>query len=282
MEALDFRITRSFVTVQFQEGLTHQELIERINHVANSHIFLWYIGSHGLKEAGVQFYKEKIKAILISPQTLSCNLVDFSSWGAFTNPRAKITAQHCCVEKINRFQIEKLKCIPASKIFQEIINTKQESINNYFKKRLVEMEWLFENSHSFKESTIKIRDIFNQNCPIFEGIYDLDANRCYSAVQYIEGCFLISEIVKNNLDQQHPINVVFALPNDEAKYYRGDSSSFEKDISFLLNEQFGERLDGREVTINFFNFEYGTETFHRPYNSGKKVLKNIKPSDLTD
>lgn len=263
------------LTISYKENLSEVELLSRIREIPNAQIIFWYIGAYGLKEDGVNFYKDKIGEILNYSNDASCWLLDFTAWGAFQNPKAKISSTHRCVDQINQFNLAKLKCISAATLFNEMQNIREEGLLTYFRNHVVSRASVGEASQQFKESGIKIGQIFDQNCPIFEQIYDTDCSKSYSIVQYVEGCFIINEIIKNIFDKQDTINLVFALPNDEAKYYQDSENNFIKDLEVFLKYNFGDRLNHKSIHVHFLNFRYGNEIYHRPYNSGKKVLKNI-------
>lgn len=261
--------------IYYVENLNTCEALQKIETIPNAQVLLWYIGCHGLKEEGVKFYKDKINTIINGKNNASCWLVDFTAWGSFTNLHTQITSMSKCAAQINKLNIAKIKCLSASKLFEEMKNIKHPELIEYFKTKVVIRKSLFNASENFKETMIKIGTIFNNNCCIFEQIYENDANKSYSLIQYIEGCFLINEIVRNNLNTQNEINIVFFLPNDEAKYYYDKENNFIKDVEMLIKTNWSEQLNNRIINIFFINFKYGDELYHRPYNSGKKIVKNI-------
>jgi hypothetical protein len=267
-------------SVHFEEGLNETDLLEKIGKIANAQVVLWYIGAYGLKEEGVKFYKSKINQIINGPNQASCWLLDFSAWGAFSNPRVKLTSTHSCAEKINQFNMEKLKCISASTLFQEMEKINEIEKVNFFKEYVVSRKDLLDISQDFKESHIKIGEIFCKNCPIFENIYEKDTAKCYSVVQYVEGLMIIDHIIKNGIEKKEDINIVFALPNDEAKYYKDEKNNFIQDAEIVIKNTFGERIKDRNINIFFLNFRYGNKLEDRPYNSGKKTLKNLTMNDV--
>ncbi len=101
-------------------------------------------------------------------------------------------------------------------------------------------------------------------------------------MQYLEGLFLIDLLVKKQLGKQEEINIVFALPNDEAKYYQDEAESFRKDVEEFLRHQNGDIFSSGKIKINihFLNFPYGDESSHRPYNARTKNFKRIIKSDI--
>lgn len=262
-------------SIIFEENLSEVELLNKITAIPQAHIVIWYIGSHGFKEEGIKFYKDKLQYLLNSSNTASCLLTDLTAWGAFHNPKNKITTFSRFVEQINAFNISKLKCISTSTIFQQMQNVKAPPSVQYFKNHIVNRKSFVEQSDHFKEVGAKIGKIFEENCPIFEGIYEQDAAKCYSVVQYVEGCMIVDQIVQMNIGSQSAVNIVFALPNDESKYYYDQDHHFIRDLEAILKLKFENELKTKNVNIHFLCFKYGDAPHCRPYNAGKKVVKNI-------
>jgi len=202
-----------------------------------------------------------------------------TAWGAFHNTKAKITASSKSADAINDFHLENLKCLKSSKIFGSIQHVSSNKVINYFKK-VVTRDFLLNASKPHKETGIKVAQVFKDNYPIIDPIKDLDYAKAYSVFQYLEGCFIINEIVSKKIEEQGDINVVFALPNDESKYYQDELNSFASDIQVLLQENFGSALLDKKVNVNFLCFNYSNETWHRPYNAGKEILKKVSPKDV--
>jgi hypothetical protein len=51
------------VDVEFVNDLSIEQVVATINQLSNPQVITWYIGCHGLRSAGVQFYRD----FLISP-----------------------------------------------------------------------------------------------------------------------------------------------------------------------------------------------------------------------
>jgi hypothetical protein len=99
----------------------------------------------------------------------------------------------------------------------------------------------------------------------------------YSALQYLEGCYLVDEVVRDALQNNDlpEISIVFALPNDEWKYYQSDDNGFATDLTPILQQSFGSSLDGKVIRVYFWTFRYN-QGRGRPYNSGSKI-QSIDP-----
>jgi len=262
--------------VSYLENLTDHELLHAIASIANPQVLLWYIGSHGLKADGVNFYKEKISSILTASNNASCFLLDLTAWAAFYNNDAKIGTSSRCADQINSFNISKLKCIKASEIFSQICTLKNPEIIHHFRDCVTARTFVRQKSSEARETGIKVGKIFDSNCQILERLFEQDAGKCYSVVQYVEGCFLARQIIESQLEGSGDINIVFSLPNDESKYYKDENNSFKTDVEILVKNTLNNFDSKRNVNIYFFTFNYGDALYKRPYNEGKKVLKTIK------
>jgi hypothetical protein len=196
-----------------------------------------------------------------------------SAWGALKNPQISINTTSSLVEKIEGFGIQGVNCIKSSETFAKMQDIKDQVIVEHFQKAL-QRDFVHRASWDFPESQIKVRDLFNQECPVASACYDKDASKCYSALQYLEGCLLIEQVVQESLKKRpgEDIEIAFVLPNDELKYYRDETNAFQKDVEFLLNHRYGKELN---VKVTFYSFEYGEDVNHRPYNApGKVIHKN--------
>ena len=81
---------------------------------------------------------------------------------------------------------------------------------------------------------------------------------------------IVRRITKTSNDFQ----LVFALPNDEADYYRDEEDSFRKDVAFLIEKQFGHCfIENLNIDIQFLSFNYGDQLKSRPYNAPGKVIR---------
>ena len=262
-----------------EENLSMELVLEKISQLPSPQVFLWYIGSHGLKKGGTSFYQEMIKTILSFPNQSSCLLMDLTAWGALFNKNVTILKTNRCAKMINDFAMERVQCLFSSTFFQELQEVKDQKVADYFKAHLFTNESLKKSSQPFRKSGITIAELFDDHCSVLQPIFAKDASKSYSLLQYLEGYFLIKNAVKNALAKEGPIHIVFSLPNDESKYYFNEQNSFLTDCQFLLEQEFGSQLEGREVTINFYNFQFGERIDQRPYNDGK-VLKRITNTDF--
>lgn len=272
--------TKPCVTkVEFIEGLSTQQVIEIVTGLESPQVILWYIGCNGLREAGVQFYKEA----LISPILRECAqaafwLLDLTAWAAFRQPFGSIQRSSSCSKRINSFCHDRFTCISASELFEMLQNLNGIELIKQIK-GIIERDALWKQSEIHPKSNISIGELFSSNCPAVEEIYSSDASKAYSLFQYLEGCLLVCNLTNRLLSQKqtNAIEVVFALPNNEIDYYLKDSSLFHQDLEFFLNQLCDPSgAKGVCLAVKMVGFNYGARMSDRPYNAIGQVIKSNK------
>lgn len=263
------------ISVEFLDGLTTEQIVFKIGQLSNPQIILWYVGYYGLRKGGVDFYRDH----LISP-SFESNLgvkfwlVDLTAWGAFNHPNCSLQKSHHCCDLIEAFSDDRIRCIRSAKIFQKLQEISDQEMVGYFNSAL-RRNFVSHSSKHFPASGIKVRDIFPKVGPLIEPWQEHDTRHAYSIFQYFEGCLLIDEVLSRCLSSEgDEIQIIFALPNDELKYYRDEEGSFEKDVRFLILNRYKHlEIKGLKIKICFFAFKYGAEVHQRPYNAPGRVLK---------
>jgi len=267
------------VNVTFSDGLTPEHLVLNLSLLSNPQVIIWYMGCNGLRKTGVHFYRD----FLISPSfeknpSVRFWLMDLTSWGAFKNPNCSINKSNSCCEIIEKFSCDSIRCIKSANIFKKIQEISDGETVSYFNKAL-RRSFIRRQSKYFQNKNIKIKDIFPNSCPLIEQWKNYDTSHADSIFQYLEGCLLVDEIVSQCITaESQEIQIVFALPIDELKYYRDKRCSFREDVQFLISK----RCKSLRLNIRFFAFNYGFQTDQRPYNAPGKVLKveDFSYSDL--
>ena len=276
---IDYRQKRHFkrcsVQVAFEEGMSIQQITEKIKELATPQIIVWYIGCDGLRKAGVQFYKNCLISPVLNQHTQATFwLVDLTGWNAFKNSHGSIHKANNCCDRIESFLDANIKCIRSSKIFKKMQDLEIDLIE-YFRKAL-QRDFICKTSIDFPDKNIRVREIFSDYCPVMSNWYDNDVSKSYSVFQYLEGCLLIDEIfvhlIRKNITNY--VQIVFAIPNDEINYYRDELESFKNDVEFLISKRCKLlNLCNINLQIKFLAFKYGSEPHHRPYNAPGNVLK---------
>lgn len=271
-----FNFNPCHVVVEFTEGLSVEEVATNINQLTNPQVILWYIGCNGLREAGVQFYKNfLIEPVLEQNEEAVFWLFDLTAWSAFRNPHCSVNKFNSCCEALENLLIEQIKCIKSVDIFKKFEGIADKELVAYFRKAL-QRKFIQKASQDFPKKNILIQDILSDKCPIAGDWYAYDAAKAYSIFQYFEGCLLVDEIFLHLASNREvkDIQIVFALPNDELKYYQDKQNSFKKDVTFLISKRcMPLNIKDVQLQIKFLSFKYGSQLNCRPYNALGKVLK---------
>lgn len=264
------------VDVEFRDGLSIEQVIINISQLSNPHVIIWYIGCYGLREAGVQFYKDFLISPVLKQSTGAIFwLVDLTAWAAFTNPQCSVHKFNSCCDEIDKFLNKQIKCIKSAEIFKKIQEISEKDLIDYFRNAL-HRNFISQASKHFPNKNIRVKEILSNNCPIVSDWYDQDTSKSYSTLQYLEGCLLVDEIFMQQVNNREvtDLQIVFALPNDELKYYRDKQNSFQKDVTFLISKRCTAlNIKNMHLQIKFLSFKYGSQLHQRPYNASGKILK---------
>lgn len=269
------------VSVNFIEGLSTERVIERVAGSKNPQIILWYIGCHGLKEESVRYYKDSIISPILSLNGSSTFwLVDLTAWGAFHNLKGSVQNKNHCCEKLEKFLDGQIKCIRSSEYFKYIQKIDDLKTISYFK-RALRRDFIAKSSQSFEDKNILVHQILNDKSQIMSDFFQMDVSKAYSAFQYFEGCWIVDQIFSRiaEKDIENEIELIFALPNDEVKYYKDQENSFENDLTFLIKKRCKE-LNILKIKLNvaFISVSYGSSMSQRPYNVRGKSLNSSQLS----
>ena len=274
------------VTVDYQVDLSRSRLIDAIRKINNPQVIFWYIGVYGFREQGKNYYRKDLTKILQTSEA-DCYLYDLTAWLPFS-PKGSdgaIDSLNQNAELINRFAIPRIKCLKSCDYFNWLISCQPGQIMTILK-RILKRPFIYKISESFPPSIKSIGDIFKRQCPLLEDMYEQTASKCYSALQYLEGIYLIQTLVKEAIEKDpfsNEINVVFALPNKEYLYFRDETNSLVEDVKDTLDEKCKEMLKGKKINLQFCCFRYGDGEGNRPYNAGAKNTEMIQgPSDIVN
>ncbi len=267
---------KNHVSVEFTEGMPLCQIIGNLQNIPNLHIVLWYIGCYGLKKTCVEFYKKFIiSPILEKTFNTTLWLVDLTAWNSFKIKKSSIHHYNSCSTTIESFPGKTIKSLKSSAIFEKMCNLKCMSEIDYLKNALAR-DFLIQPSQHFPKSHVQIDEVFPKNSWIATHFSGRDTAKTYSIFQYLEGYLIIDEIITKVAPspESNSLEIAFLLPNDELKYYRDHSNSFQKDIEFLLTKR--AHISPINLKIKFFNFEYGDSPEHRPYNAPGRTFKKNK------
>jgi hypothetical protein len=179
--------------------LRREHLIEAIRKVENPQVIIWYIGIYGLCREGMNYYRKDLSKIY-STSNAECSLYDMTAWAPFAPKETKCSVQdfNGNANLINQFAIPRIQCLKSCDFFnwlrEERFQKKMEDL-----KAVLKRPFIYEKSKEFPDAKSTIGDIFQRQCPLLEDIYDINAAKGYSALQYLEGIYLIQKIVNDTL-----------------------------------------------------------------------------------
>ena len=240
-------------------------------------IYCWNEGPQGLPKLGANFMKKSIFEPLYKlKQDVKLCLYSLKAWD-FKKNIASMPTSTPLGEAINRINKAAVECIYSSSFFQYCNKIKNKSLYEFISRELPKKEWLFNLSKNQTNKGISIEELFNCQDSLFNCIKNLDVSKAYSAMQYVEGYYLIQESVRKALlNRQKKIQIAFVLPNDEKKYYL----DYPKDIEKMLQMDFGEDLSDVDINISFQFFEYGDSLNSRPYIDKRRKAPKVEPEDI--
>jgi hypothetical protein len=268
------------VKVVYKDRIKGQKLIGTIKReIKNPEVIFWYIGSRGLREEGVKYYRKDLNKLLEEPSA-RCSLYDLTAWLPLVSKEDGCTVQdfNKNADLINQFAIPHVQCLKSCDFFSWLTGiSSQQKLDKL--KGIFKRPFIYEASKDIANVQRTVGEIFKSQCPILEELYGLDVSKCYSALQYVEGIYLIKILVKQALLENlatDEINLVFALPNNEDCYYKDEKDSFAIDINAILEEEFGDAIRNKTVNVLFYPFEFNNGTTNRPYNTGKEIIEELK------
>lgn len=257
----------TLLTTMLDKNLLMPGEIDRSITKPDSVVINWYIGESGITEEGARFYKKNIfEPILNDNSDVKFHLYDLTAWQALRNKKCSFDTQSKIVGAIAALRNANFKGVPSSDFFKDLASRKDiETLNAYHD--ILNNQELHKPSLSRKPNGITVGQVLPYE--VLKPIHHMDTAHAYSALQYLEGIYL----VKNALVNHKAKNVTLLLPNDEYKYYV--TPRFINDVFNTLYTT-GTLND---VRINVKGFAFGNKTTDRPY-----ILrdKKIAPTQIKD
>lgn len=264
------------IEVGFEVNLRFEAFFQKIQELGNNvQVMLWYGGEYGLKQEGVNFYKNRMLGKLLTmPTQPVCNLYDLTAWGSLRDRGISASSQNAFVETVNGFDIPQIKCVPSSDFFRWIQGEQNEILISGIQDILSKRTFIYKVSQSHEDKSIKVGEVFDEACRMLESLREMDTAKVYSALQYIEAFYLLQRMVEVEVNKgMDEITVVFGLPGSEYRYYYDESGSFQEDTIRVLKDMFGDRLNGKKLKVLFYTFDYSKDEKRRPYNAGREVME---------
>lgn len=243
-------------SIIFKENLSREELIKQIGS-DDPTVILFYFGENGLKYDGVKYYQKLIRDL--NRKSLENTVLwDLTPWRAFHEAKVSTQSSNPNVDLVHSLSEGRLIGDKSANFFGWIIEEKNEDVIK-FVHRIWKRESVFKASSEFKDSDVKIKDIFG-DCKMTNPIAELDGGKSYSAFQYLEGIYLVNIYSGGRL--------CFVLPNDETKYYKCEE---------LANDiiEFAKLKKSKSTQVEFLSFVYSNKPNHRPYNAGKRNIDKL-------
>jgi len=269
------------ISVIFKKGLNRSQLIKEIERINEPQVCLFYIGDAGFREEGANYYKKDLQKILYrsaankpvseAPNEPRCWLYDLTAWASLCNRDKTIDLYDRNVDVINNFAIPRILSFKSSDFFKWLQQENNQKIIDYFNQVVLKRNFIFSRSQSKdKPTNIKVAEIFKGNCKSLALKADEDCGEMYSAIQYIEGLYLVDRIIGGALQRKdcEVINIVFSFPKDEFEYYEDQENSFAKDLLRFLVDRYGKFLNNRQINVIFCTLA----AEGKPYKSGKKII----------
>ena len=263
--------------VSFLNEESFNQIYHRISSLSDPQIVTWYIGCNGLKLFTSQFYRDNLIGPLYNTMpNADFWLLDLTAWNAFRDVKKCIKKFSSCCDIIEKFNLDRLHCIRSSEIFRQIEETHDQFILSKMQ-NIQKMGFIKENSLNYKKNNFITNQLFPNGCPLMNIWLSVDTSRSYSAFQFIEGCFIIKNIIHHIImhdPQRLKIEIAFVLPNDEYKYYKDEHHTFQKSVN-LFTTHICRTLGVKTLDVNIFfmNFKFGKKSSDRPYNVPGQTLK---------
>ncbi|MBA2727511.1 MAG: hypothetical protein H0U49_04980 [Parachlamydiaceae bacterium] len=158
-------------------------------------------------------------------------------------------------EAINAVNKKALECIYASSFFKYCCSNidVQTPLYRLMREELPKKQWLLDLSKDAMPCGMGVDQFFNYENSLLDCLKEMDAQKSYSVLQYVEGYYLIKQAIIRGLEnKQNKIEIAFMLPNDEAKYYQ----DYPQEVEKLLKADFGNILDDIMINVYFRSFNY--------------------------
>lgn len=221
-------------------------------------------------EEGAKFYRDEIFNHYSSGKF---HLYDLAAWEGLRKFKSKITAENKITPEINRLALKKYSAIASAAFLDDLAEEKNPKVISYYNNVILKNPALMVHSATRRKNNVLIKEKLPGES--VKEIHDLDTASAYSALQYLEGIYLIKKIIQDRHGKD--TNIVFLLPNDEYKYYT--TPELEKDVNTILGFTMSHIP---EVRVLFKSFKFGDDIHLRPYiMKGAKVttetIKNYLP-----
>lgn len=275
------------ISVRFRPMIdSSEQLAEEIKGLTNPQVITWFLGRKGLRKDWFLYCRDNlINTVRKVAKSSTFFLYNLGKWSNLksTSIDKKTPTGSKVVKRINSLSCSDIICLDSALYFRFLKECNSLEMVKYANDDMWNRKFIWMKSASFTASGVSIEDSLGKS-PLLQAIGNKDVNNAYSGLQYMEGYFLVQEILRRNIStESDELDLVFLLPNDEYRYYYDESRSFEKDVCEMLMKQEDILLNSK-ISITFIPFQWGKSLNERPYLSdgmpvkgeGLKLLDTLK------
>lgn len=250
----------------------------------NPHIISWFVGYYGLPVSAAQFYKSEIlQPLRLGKDHIKCSLIDLSAWRILVeheqkNPKfSDLFIKHCSSDQINGKNDSIFRVASASKYFEFLFNPDEQSAHHidfiltHRSRNFIlgqSLAYLQKKKERNIPSKLSFKELGAPQSPHLKSIEDIDTDGIFSALQYMEGLYMVKNIVESGNNTR---DIIFLLPNEEYKYYYDSHNAFQEDLNAIVKTN-------SDISVHFVRFDYGKMKTDSPC----KILKDGKDHYLPD
>lgn len=288
--------TNRAITINYFDKCPMGEVLARLSS-GPVDVYCWYESpKKGIPISGALFNESFFKCLLETNN--EAKIYPYSLYGWYERSLKRMRDSTLLGQEIDRIGRGAIKCVYSTEFFKWCAKFQGDSsLKNFITREFRQdsrskspKKWLFDLSIEMIEQKIAspnplpIKELFMNKPSLFDCFRDKTFGEAYSAMQYVEGYYLIRRSVEKAIEEgRREIKIAFVFPNDEGKYYL---NSFSDDIEAMLRADFDDKLNAIKIDIGFSFFEYldGSPKCrpYRPYRpeeyedsmikEGKKIL----------
>lgn len=219
-------------------------------------IYTWYEGPSFIPKTGADFMqKNLLEPLYRKKNDAKLFLYSLNGWNLkLKKVASSIPTTTPLGEALNAVNKKAMECIYASSFFKSCCSNidDQSPLYRILYDELPKKQWLIDLSKDRMSSGMSIDQFFSRQISYLDCVKEMDTEKTYSILQYVEGYYLIKEAVVRALaNKQIKIEIAFMLPNDEAKYYQ----DYPQDIEKMLKAD-GILLDNIVINVRFRFFKF--------------------------
>lgn len=240
---------------------TTEDLSREVADLSNPQIVTWFM-KQGLKKEWLTFCRDNLLKPCRESTSPAFVFYNLCNWGNLRNTKVdKTTAKGSkIIKRLDRLNCRDIRCLDSALFFQYLKRCNTPAVVEYTNSVIWKREFIWKKSERMPSSGISLERSLGR-AVMLDSVKERDVSKAYSALQYMEGIFLVIEMIRQ-CPQDEEIDLVFLLPNDEVSYYVDGSASFQKDVEEMLLRS---GVGNKKITITFLPFQWGKNIKERPY-----------------